>query len=113
MILWAMLYRKVLGPGTLKQTTYLNTVAKKVHPFMATVLPNSSGLQQDNAPNHTAKIVQKWLEKHIRSMEAASCNLNVSILVQDTTEHLQRSCRAHTLTSKSLFCGMRGTYTIF
>ncbi|CAM4712222.1 unnamed protein product [Leuciscus chuanchicus] len=36
-----------------------------VHPFMTVVFPGGSGLyQQDNAPCHTAHIVQEWLEEH-------------------------------------------------
>lgn len=35
------------------QTTYLNTAANKVHPFLATAFPISSGFfQQDNAVSH-------------------------------------------------------------
>ena len=55
-MLWAMFCCETLGPGinvnvTLTRTTYLNIVADQVHPFMATVFSNGSGLfQQDNTP---------------------------------------------------------------
>ncbi|MCI4380731.1 hypothetical protein PGIGA_G00243310 [Pangasianodon gigas] len=65
-MLWAMFCWETLGPGihvdvTLRHTNYLNIVAGQVKPFMATVFPNGSGIfQQDNAPCHTAEIVQEW-----------------------------------------------------
>ncbi|MCI4377385.1 hypothetical protein PGIGA_G00202980 [Pangasianodon gigas] len=64
---WAMFCWETLGPGiyvsaTLTRTTYLNIVADQVHPFMATVFPNGSGLlQQDNVPCHTAKLFRNSL----------------------------------------------------
>ncbi|KAJ8276573.1 hypothetical protein COCON_G00083250, partial [Conger conger] len=70
MMLWAMFCWETLGPGihvdvNLTHATYLNIVADQVHPFMATVFPDGSGLfQQDNAPCHTAHIVQEWFEEH-------------------------------------------------
>ena len=60
---------ETLGPGihvdvTLTRTTYLNIVADQVHPFMAMVFPDGSGLfQQDNAP-----ILQKLFRNGLRSM---------------------------------------------
>ncbi|MCI4388573.1 hypothetical protein PGIGA_G00087550 [Pangasianodon gigas] len=69
-MLWAMFCWETLGPVihvdvTLTRTIYLNIAADQVHPFMATVFPNGSGLfQQDNAPCHSAKIVQAWFEEH-------------------------------------------------
>ncbi|MCI4375370.1 hypothetical protein PGIGA_G00108680 [Pangasianodon gigas] len=71
-MLWAMFCWETLCPGiyvdvTLTRTTYLNIVADQIHPFIATVSPNGSGLfQQDNVPCYTAKIVQEWFEEHDR-----------------------------------------------
>ena len=68
-MLWTMFCWETLGPGihvdvTLTRTTYLNIVADQVHPFMATVFPDGSGLfQQDNAP-----ILQKLFRNGLRSM---------------------------------------------
>ncbi len=67
-MLWAMFCWETMGPGihvTSTCTTYLNTVADQVLPFMARIFPDGSGLfQQNNAPCHTAKIVQEWFEEH-------------------------------------------------
>ena len=68
--LWAMFCWETLGPGvhvdvTLTRASYLNVVADHVHPFMATLFPDRSGLfQQDNVPCHTSKILQEWFEEH-------------------------------------------------
>lgn len=57
-MLWALFCWKTLGPGIhvdvfFTCTNYINIVTDQVHPFMATVFPNASGLfQQDNAPGH-------------------------------------------------------------
>ncbi len=64
-MLWAMFCWKSLGPGihvdaTFTRTTYLKIVADHVHPFMAVVFPDGSGLfQKNNALCHTVKIVQE------------------------------------------------------
>ena len=69
-MLWAMFCSETLGPAihvnvNLIRVTYLNIVADQVHPFMARVFPDGSGLfQQDNAPCHTAHIVREWFEEH-------------------------------------------------
>ena len=44
--------------------TDLNIIADQVHPFMAMVFLDGSGLlRQDNAPCHTAHIVREWFEE--------------------------------------------------
>ncbi len=65
-MLLALFCWETLGPGihvdvTLTHTTYhLKIVADHIHPFMAIVFPDGSGLfQTDNVPRHTAKIVQE------------------------------------------------------
>ena len=69
-MLWAMFCWETLGPAihvdvSLTRVTYLNIVADQVHPFMAMVFPDGSGLfQQDNAPCHTAHIVRECFEEH-------------------------------------------------
>ncbi len=48
----------------LTSATYLKIVSNHVHPFMAMVFPDGNGLfQQNNAPCHTAKVVQEWFEE--------------------------------------------------
>ena len=69
-MLWAMFCWETLGPAihvdvNLIRVTSLNIVADQVHPFMAMVFSDGSGLfQQDNAPCHTAHIVWEWFEEH-------------------------------------------------
>ena len=61
MMLCAMFCWETWGPGidvdvTLTPNTYLNIVADQVHPFMAKVFPDGSGLfQQDKVSSHKAK----------------------------------------------------------
>uniref|UniRef100_A0AAY5KPB9 Tc1-like transposase DDE domain-containing protein n=1 Tax=Esox lucius TaxID=8010 RepID=A0AAY5KPB9_ESOLU len=69
-MLWATFCWETLGPGihvdvNLTDAAYLNIVADQLHPFMAMVFPDGSGLfQQDNSPCHTAHIVREWFEEH-------------------------------------------------
>lgn len=69
-MLWAMFCWETLGPvinldAALTCNTYVDILADQVHPFMEAVFPDGSGLfQQDNAPCHTAKMVQEWLQEH-------------------------------------------------
>ena len=89
---------ETLGPGihvdvTLTCTANLNIVGAQVHPFMATVFPDGSGLfQQDNAPCHSAKIVQEWFEEHDKEFKVLpwppnSPDLN---LIEYLWEHLEK-----------------------
>jgi len=63
-MLWAMFCWETLGPAihvevNLTHVTYRNIIADQVHPFMAMVFPDGSGLfQQNNAPCHIAHIVR-------------------------------------------------------
>uniref|UniRef100_A0A8C4N7D9 Tc1-like transposase DDE domain-containing protein n=1 Tax=Eptatretus burgeri TaxID=7764 RepID=A0A8C4N7D9_EPTBU len=69
-MVWAMFYWETLRPAihvdvNLTHVTYRDIVANQVHPFMAMVFPDGSGLfQQDNTPCHTAHNVQEWFEEH-------------------------------------------------
>lgn len=54
-MLWTIFSCETLGPSIhadvhLTWTTYLNIIADQVHPFMAMVFLDGSGLFQDNAP---------------------------------------------------------------
>ena len=69
-MLWEMFCLETLGPAihvdiNLTRVNDLNIIADQVHPFMAMVFPDGSGLfQQDNAPCHTAHVVWQWFEEH-------------------------------------------------
>ncbi|MCI4395292.1 hypothetical protein PGIGA_G00178730 [Pangasianodon gigas] len=70
MFCWETLGSGIHVDVTLTCTTYLNIVADQVYPFMVTEFPNGSGLfHQDNAPCHTAKIVQEWFEEHDKELK--------------------------------------------
>ena len=64
-MLWAMFCWETLALAihvdvSLTRVTYLDIAADQVHPFMAMVFPDGSGLfQQDNAPCQTAHIVRE------------------------------------------------------
>ncbi|GFW88078.1 transposable element Tcb2 transposase [Trichonephila clavipes] len=59
-----------LGPlvtlhGKVKAAHYVNILGDQVHPFVQTSFPGECPLyQDDNAPIHTAKIVQEWFAEH-------------------------------------------------
>lgn len=61
----------------------LNTVADQEHPCTL----DSSGLfEQDNAPCHTAKMVQEWFEEHNNEFEVLTWSPNSQDL--NPVEHL-------------------------
>ncbi|MCJ8744457.1 hypothetical protein PDJAM_G00118960 [Pangasius djambal] len=84
-MLWAMFCWETLGPGihvdvALTRATRLNIAADQVHPFMAAVFTNGSGLfQQDNAPCHTAKNVQERFEEHDKEFKV-DVDVDVEVL---------------------------------
>ncbi|GFW78590.1 transposable element Tcb1 transposase [Trichonephila clavipes] len=59
-----------LGPlvtlhGKVKAAHYVNILGDQVHPFVQISFPGECPLyQDDNAPIHTAKIVQEWFVEH-------------------------------------------------
>lgn len=66
--LWAMFCWETLGPAlqvedTETHTSYRDILANQVHPFMAAVFPDGSGLFQQDF-NHTADVVQDWFQEH-------------------------------------------------
>jgi len=68
-MLWAIICWKTLGQAVhfdvnLTRSTYLN-LQTWPHPFMTMMFPGGSGhFQYDNAPCHTAHIVQEWFKEH-------------------------------------------------
>lgn len=65
---------------SLTRTTYLNIVSVQVHPFIATVFFNGSGLfQWVNAPCHTAKTVQEWFEERDRKFKVLASSFPRSL----------------------------------
>ncbi|GFU49553.1 transposable element Tcb1 transposase [Trichonephila clavipes] len=51
--------------GTVKAMNYIEILQNKLQPTAKDVLGNQSWIfQDDNAPCHRAKVVQKWLEDH-------------------------------------------------
>ncbi|GFT53088.1 transposable element Tcb1 transposase [Trichonephila clavipes] len=65
-----MVWGRYLGPlvtlhGKVKAAHYVNILGDQVHPFVQTPFPGECPLyQDDNAPIHTAKIVQEWFAEH-------------------------------------------------
>lgn len=72
---WATFCWESLGPiihvdQIMNGGTYLNIVADHAHTFMTMAFPNGGGLfQQDDAPYHSARIVQEWFEEHGEEFE--------------------------------------------
>lgn len=96
----AMFSWEILGPTiTLTCTTYPNTAADQVHPFILKVFPDGSGLfQKDNTCCHTEEIVQYWFE-HDRVQRVA-----LGSQIWNLTEGCDRSMEA---TPYNLHLGVR------
>lgn len=70
---------------------HVNSVADHVHPLMATVCPNSSGLfRLDNAPYYTTKIVQEKFEKHDKEIKGLTWPPNSPDLIEHLWDVLDR-----------------------
>ncbi|GFY11132.1 transposable element Tcb1 transposase [Trichonephila clavipes] len=70
-MVWGAISWRGLGPlvalyGKVKSAYYVNILGiTQVHPFVQTSFPGECPLyQDDNAPIHTAKIVQEWFAEH-------------------------------------------------
>lgn len=76
---WAMFCWESLDPciqvdGILTCTTP-KIVAKQVHPFIVTVLPDSSfSFQHHNAPCHSKTFGQKWFDKQDKDFKVLPPN---------------------------------------
>ncbi|GFV01758.1 transposable element Tcb1 transposase [Trichonephila clavipes] len=70
LMVWGAISWRGLGPlvtlhGKVKAAHYVNIVGDQVHPFVQTSFSGECPLyQDDNAPIHTAKIVQEWFAEH-------------------------------------------------
>ncbi|GFV64729.1 transposable element Tcb1 transposase [Trichonephila clavipes] len=70
LMVWGAISWCGLGPlvtlhGKVKAAHYVNNQKDQVHPFVQTSFPGECPLyQDDNAPIHTAKIVQEWFAEH-------------------------------------------------
>ncbi|GFV69775.1 transposable element Tcb1 transposase [Trichonephila clavipes] len=70
LMVWGAISWRGLGPlvtlhGKVKAAHYVNILVYQVHPFVQTSFPGECPLyQDDNAPIHTAKIVQEWFAEH-------------------------------------------------
>ncbi|GFX17930.1 transposable element Tcb2 transposase [Trichonephila clavipes] len=69
-MVWGAISWRGFGPlvtlhGKIKAAHYVNILGYQVHPFVQTSFPGECQLyQDDNAPIHTAKIVQEWFTEH-------------------------------------------------
>ncbi|GFS99050.1 transposable element Tcb2 transposase [Trichonephila clavipes] len=70
LMVWGAISWRGLGPlvtlhSKVKAAHYVNILGDQVHPFVQTSFPGECPLyQDDNAPIHTAKIVQEWFAEH-------------------------------------------------
>ncbi|GFU92174.1 transposable element Tc1 transposase [Trichonephila clavipes] len=70
LMVWGATSWRGLGPlvtlhDNVKAAHYVNILGDQVHPFVLTSFPGECPLyQDDNAPIHTAKIVQEWFAEH-------------------------------------------------
>ncbi|GFV93530.1 transposable element Tcb1 transposase [Trichonephila clavipes] len=70
LMVWGAISWRGLGPlvtlhGKVKAAHCVNILGDQVHPFVQTSFPGECPLyQDDNAPIHTAKIVQEWFAEH-------------------------------------------------
>ncbi|GFX15963.1 transposable element Tc1 transposase [Trichonephila clavipes] len=70
LMVWGAISWRGLGPlvtlhGKVKAAHYVNILGDQVHPFVQTSFPGECPLyQDDNAPIHTAKIVQEGFAEH-------------------------------------------------
>ncbi|GFW58193.1 transposable element Tcb1 transposase [Trichonephila clavipes] len=70
LMVWGAISWRGLGPlvtlhGKVKAAHYVNILGDQVNPFVQTSFPGECPLyQEDNAPIHTAKIVQEWFAEH-------------------------------------------------
>ncbi|GFW63815.1 transposable element Tcb1 transposase [Trichonephila clavipes] len=70
LMVWGAISWRGLGPlvtlhAKVKAAHYVNILGEQVHPFVQTSFPGECPLyQDDNAPIHTAKIVQEWFAEH-------------------------------------------------
>lgn len=74
-MIWAAISWNSLGPavalhGRVNAQAYLSILADQVHPMVQTLFPNGGAVfQDDNAPIHTAGVVNNWFEEHESDVE--------------------------------------------
>lgn len=82
MFCWETLASTIHGDVPLTKATYLIIVADQVEIVFEMVLCNNSGISdQNNAPCHSAKLVQEWIEEHNNDFEMLTWPLSFANLV--------------------------------
>ncbi|GFU51807.1 transposable element Tcb1 transposase [Trichonephila clavipes] len=82
LMVWGAIFWRGLGPlvtlhGKVKAAHYVNILGDQVHPFVQTSFPEECPLyQDDNAPIHTAKIVQEWFAEYEGQVGHLDCPLS-------------------------------------